>query len=251
MKAHLLWTLSAVALDSVISLVGAVTLALRPDTLRKILGTLTSFGAGSMLGAAFFDLLPEAFRKTGKSPEWICANTLLGLVAFVVIERFLCWSHADAPQEGSRSTLGPLVLISLGLHNFLDGVLIAASFSAGIHLGLITTAAILCHEIPKELGDFAVLVHSGYTPRKALLYNFLSALASVAGALATLVLSSSITGFVPLMIPFTVGGFLFIGCRLLFELSEHQGRKGAILQVLSFGLGVGVMAALVSLLGTV
>src|SRR5258708_5538191 len=171
MKSQLLWTLSAVALDSVVSLVGAFTLTLKPDTLKRILGVLTSFGAGSMLGAAFVDLLPEAFRQTGKSPEWICGNTLLGLVTFVVIERFLCWTHVDAPPEGTPSPLGPLVLISLGLHNFLDGVLIAASFSAGILVGLVTTPAVLFHELPEELGDFPVLFHNGVPPTGGLRCN--------------------------------------------------------------------------------
>ena len=107
-----------------------------------------------------------------------------------------------------------------------------------------TTAAIFFHEIPKELGDFAVLVHSGFTPRRALLFNFLSALTSIAGAIVAYFLSSALSGFTVVMLPFTAGGFIFIGCRLLFELEEHGSRRAGLLQLATFALGIGVMAAI-------
>lgn len=244
MNANLAWALGAVVLDSLISLVGAVTLAFNPRTLQKVLGALASFGAGSLLGAALLDLLPEAFGAAQAKPTTVCLYVLVGLVAFVVIERALSWSHHSAPEAGIRSAIGPVLLVGMGLHNFLDGALIASAFSSGFRAGLVTTAAIFFHEIPKELGDFAVLVHSGFTPRRALLFNFLSALTSIAGAIVAFFLSSTLSGFTVVMLPFTAGGFIFIGCRLLFELEEHGSRRAGLLQLGTFALGIGVMAAI-------
>ena len=178
--------LIAVGLVSLVSLIGIAALAWRADFLRKILFLLISVAAGALLGDAFIHLIPEAFEGAD-NPLHISLLLLGGFLSFFILEKLLNWHHVhtDEPllaEEHARiHPVGHLVLISDGFHNLVDGVAIGAAFMVSVEVGIATTLAILLHEIPQEIGDFALLVHAGFSRAKALLLNLLSAASAFVG----------------------------------------------------------------------
>lgn len=244
------WALLAVSATSLVSLVGLGVLAWRRGRGERVSSLLTSFAAGSLLGAAFLDLLPHALEARSEASGTPFIQVLAGFVAFFLLERFLYWYHSQAAHEDRPpSVLGPLILLGDGLHNLLDRFVIGAAFMEDVGTGVVAAAAVFVHEIPQELGDFGVLLHTGLSPAKALAYNALSALTSLAGALLSTWVAHAVQGFAATMVALTAGGFLFIGTRLLFEL-EHEGRfargfaeLGALLA------GMGALGALSRLMG--
>lgn len=231
------WALGAVLLVSVVSFAGFFLLFLRAEALKPILGYLTAFAAGTMLAVAFLDLLPESRGRMSLA--------LAGVVVFFALERFLYWYHCLGGHHcDEHAHLGPLMLIGDGIHNFLDGVILAVTFMTDASLGLVTTIAVIAHEVPQELGDFGALLHTGMKPKKALALNFLSALAALAGAGAALAAESWIQNLSDFLLPIAAGGFVFIGSRLLYDLHhERQARRG-VLQMASLLAGVGIIALL-------
>ena len=181
MAHEIAYTIISVFIISLIALIGIFALALKKEFLSKVTLILVAFAAGALLGAVFFDLIPES--NFDSAPLFI----LIGIIVFFCIERFIHWHHCHDKECEFKTTkaMGYLNLIGDAVHNFADGVIIAAAYLTNISLGMITTIAIAAHEIPQEIGDFAILIHSGFTRKKALLYNFLSALASVFGAIIT------------------------------------------------------------------
>jgi zinc and cadmium transporter len=239
------WALGAVIAVSLVSFVGALSLAIREQALHKLLNYFVSFAAGAMLGVAFLDILPEAVQ-IATIPS-IAFYALLGLVVFYILERFLYWYHCHGGKCESHGALGPLVLLGDGIHNFLDGLIIGTAFIVNIPLGVITTLAVVLHEIPQELGDFGALIYSGFSKGKALFYNFLSALTAVLGAVVAFVASNQATSFTAVLLPISFGGFLFIGTRMLFDL-HHESRFGrALLQLVFLLIGISLMGVLTSL----
>ncbi|MEK6807510.1 MAG: ZIP family metal transporter [Nanoarchaeota archaeon] len=223
MDLALLQILIAVGIVSLISFVGALALVVRKD-LNKILSYLVSFAAGSMLGAAFLDLLPGALAAQTK---YVFEITLLGIILFFIIELYFHWHHHHTHSEGQHvHALGYLNLIGDASHNFIDGMIIAASFMVSFPLGIITTIAVIAHEIPQEIGDFGILIYSGFSKAKALFFNFLTALTAVLGALLTFFASEFIKGFTAYLIPFAAGAFIYMAAvDLMPELHKHGGRK--------------------------
>jgi zinc and cadmium transporter len=238
-------TLLAVAVVSAVSLVGAVTLVLRPQVLQRGLLVLISFAAGALLGDAFIHLLPE----TAGSPEGLSMGTslsvLAGLMGFFVLEKVLHWHHAHLPSEEVLHPVAVTNLIGDGLHNFVDGTIIAGSFLVSPQLGLATAVAVAVHEIPQELGDFGILIHAGLKPRRALALNFASSLAAFAGALGLLAMSSVVSGLSDILVPFTAGGFVYIASTdLLPELHREPEAGKSLVQLVGLIAGIAFMAAL-------
>ena len=242
-------SLTAVVLVGLVSLVGATTLVgasarLTSGWLKHVLIVLVAFAAGALLGDAFLHLLPETVEKTGELGLSTSLAVLAGVSAFFVLEKGLHWHHSHIGHEETVHPVAITNLIGDGLHNFLDGAIIAASFTVSPQLGVATAVAVAVHEIPQELGDFGILVHSGLTPRRALALNFASSLAAIAGAVATLAFAPVET-IESAMVPFTAGAFIYIASTdLMPEIHKEPEPLKSVIQLLAFGCGVGVMAAL-------
>ncbi len=222
------------------SFVGVLTLALSQKFLSKILMSLVSLSAGTMLAAALLHLLPESIEVLGNTLPF--QLTLLSFIGFFVLERFLHWRHCHDKDHLTKHTMGTMNLIADGIHNFLDGVLIAASFATGGGLGLIATLAIAMHEIPQEIGDFGVLLHSGFTRKKALLYNLLVSLTAIAGGILGYIASHTMTQFASYLIPIAAGGFIYISASdLIPELKHETSTKRTIAMIATFLFGVVIM----------
>jgi zinc and cadmium transporter len=241
-------TIVSVVIVSLIAFVGIVILIVREGLLQRVVPILVSFAVGALLGDALFHILPELAEDGGITVaiSWVMAGAILG---FFVLEKFIHMHHRlEAPAHGHIHPVAMTNLLGDGLHNFVDGAIIAGSYLASTSLGIATTAAVVLHEIPQEMGDLGVLVHAGLTPRRALLFNFLTALTAVAGAIITLLLEDTIGGVVRPMLALSAGGFIYIaGSDLIPELHKSTEFRVSVVQFLGIAAGFGVMAALLSL----
>ena len=240
------YTMVSVILVSLISLVGVFTLSFGMDRLKKMLLYMVSFAVGGLFGDAFIHLLPEAFEKMGIN-VLTSSGVLLGVILFFILEKFLRWQHCHVPT--SHDHPHPFVTINLiggTAHNIIDGMVIAASYVVSIPVGIATTVAVIFHEIPQEIGHFGILVHGGFPVPKALLFNFLSALASCLGALLVLIIGPHCTAFSLYLLPVTAGGFLYIaGSDLIPEIHQHDTTATqSFKQLMCIMLGIGVMMLL-------
>ena len=235
----------AVVIISALSLVGAITLVLRPATLQRILPTLISFAAGALLGDAFLHLIPE-MAESERGLDTTASFALVGgVMTFFVLEKILHWHHAHVPSEEVLHPVAATNIVGDALHNFVDGGIVAGAFLVDPALGIATALAVALHEIPQELGDFGILIHAGLKPRRALTLNLLSGLAALAGALVTLLIAGNTEGFEHLLVAVTAGGFIYIASTdLLPELHKEPEAGKSLIQLLGLVGGVAVMAAL-------
>ena len=237
-----LYSLISVFIVSLISLIGVLTLSISLEKLRKILIFLVSFSAGALLGDAFLHILPEINQEVG-----FTSNTAVlmfgGLMLFFILEKYVHWTHCHEPlSEKHPHHLATMNLVGDGLHNFLDGLIIAASYLVSIPLGIATTLAIVLHEIPQEIGDFGVLIHSGYTKTKALWYNMLSAWIAVLGTIIGLVLKDFSGSLSAKILPIAAAGFIYIATAdLIPELHKETKMSRSLLQIFSLVAGFIVM----------
>lgn len=240
-----IYTIVSVVIVSAVSLIGVFTLSMGIDRMRKWLLYLVSFAAGGLLGDAFIHLLPEVFEESD-AIGLISFYILVGFIIFLILEKIIFWRHCHLPTtETHPHPVGAINLIGDSFHNLIDGAIIAGSFMISIPVGIATTVAVILHEIPQEMGDFSILIHAGYTKAKALFFNLISAVISVLGAVATLMIGESVEHVTTFLIPFTIGGFIYIAAvDLIPEIrrEEHTGRS--LLQLLYFLLGIGIMALL-------
>jgi len=237
----LFWILASTFLVSLISLVGIFTLAIKDNLLHKVLFCLIGFSAGALIGSAFLHILPECLENNKSTA--VFSYLILGIIIFFIMERFLHWRHCHEEGACKTHTFTYLTLVGDGFHNFVDGMVIAASFMVSIHLGLVTTLAIILHEIPQELSDFAVLVYGGFTKRKALLFNFISALMAMIGALIGYFINDYIQGFSNFILPLTAGGFIYIATSdLIPELHKENDLRRSMAAFFAFLLGILFMA---------
>jgi len=233
------WIVVSGVAMSAIALVGSVTLLLRRETLARITLTLVALAAGSLLGGAFFHMLPAALAG-GMVPTVLFGWTALGFVAFFVLEQFLHFHHCHEPEADCREPLGYLILLGDGLHNFLGGLAIGGIFLVDPRLGLLAWVAAALHEVPQELGDFGVLVHGGWPRGKALLFNLLSGLTFLVGGLVAYAASSAVD--VSFLIPFAAGNFLYIGATdLVPELHRHATSGRRVEHAAAFVAGLGLL----------
>jgi zinc and cadmium transporter len=235
---------ASIAIVSLVSLVGVITLALNAKHLHKWLLVFVSFSAGTLLGDAFLHLLPEAVETYGFGIETSLAF-LSAFLVFFILENGVKWhhhhhfaDHADAHSFGYMNVFGD------ALHNFLDGIIIAGSYLVSVPLGIATTIAVILHEIPQEIGDFGVLLESGFSKKKAIAFNFGSALVAIIGGIVGIVFTSSIVGFSGFLLPFTAGAFTYIAATdLLPEVHDHKVMTVAV-HLIAIILGIALMAGL-------
>ncbi len=246
------WTLSllSVVAVSLVSLVGLATLSLDEARIRRLATVLVSFAVGALLGDAFLHLIPEAFAD-GATARRSSLLVLGGMLLFFVLEKLLRHEHGPLhlqshPAARGRPELAAINVAGDAIHNFIDGVLIGASYLASPALGLTTTVAVLFHEIPQELGDFGVLIHSGLGVRRAVLLNLASASAAIVGTVAALLAGATAGGTVAdLLVPVTAGGFVYIAAAdLIPELQHDRSLRGLVVQASLVSLGIAAMALL-------
>ncbi|MDO8265227.1 MAG: ZIP family metal transporter [Candidatus Parcubacteria bacterium] len=233
---------------SLISFVGVFTLFLKGGILDRILLILVSFSAGALMGDSFFHLIPEAIEKTGiegNSLLIVFLYVIAGFCVFFVLEQFIRWHHHHTMEHPEIVPFSYLILISDGLHNFIDGLIIAGSFIVSFPVGLATVFAVIFHEIPQELGNFGVLIYGGFGKKKALILNFLSAIIAILGGIVGFVLFKTIGGSILFLLPFAAGNFIYIACSdLIPEIkSRKTDMKTSLIHFLVFFLGIMLMLA--------
>lgn len=230
-------------IGSVGALIGGLVLLSREQFIKKISHFIASFAAGVLLGAAFFDLLPEALHEAEGKEANILLWTLLGIILFFLIERFIHWFHHHEEyhihEDESKTTI-PLIVIGDTVHNFIDGVVIAATFMTSIPLGIVTAVAVFAHEVPQEIGDFGLLLHKGLARNKIILINIASAAVSVIAAVITYSLGNVLELYIPMLLALTAGFFIYIASSDLIPEIHHERRKGFAL-VESILLIVGIL----------
>lgn len=244
------WIGASLGLVSLISLVGAVYLLWQQKRVERWTPIMVGFATGALLAVSLFDLMPESFKLLdGTASIYI----LGGLMLFLVFEQVLHLHHehrGDCDDCKPKRVAGYSILLVDGLHNFLDGVLIASAFMANPALGLATTVAVVVHEIPQELGDYAVLVHSGFKPVQALGWNFISALVAMVGGLFGYFFLNSAEKLTPYFVAVGAGGLLYIALvDLLGEIRAHNKTSERWAQLVAMGVGLAVLLIVMRIYG--
>jgi zinc and cadmium transporter len=250
MPAILVQPLGSALLVSLISLVGLALTPISERTLRQGLFILVSLAAGALLGDALIHLLPEAYVRAGEAAAvGVSLTALAGIFAFFVLEKFLRWRHYHNTNGGHAvDPVGPMNLLADGVHNFVDGIAIGASYLVSPAVGVATTLAVLLHEIPQEIGDFGILLHAGFSKPRALLFNFLSGCAALVGTLIVVVPGFDPEVLAAAILPFTAGMFLYIaGSDLVPDLQREQAPAKSLLQLLAMCVGAGLMLGLLAI----
>lgn len=241
----LLWIILATLLDGLIAFAGILTLLWSETRIRKIVKVLVAFSAGALLGGAFLHLLAESIEQIPKIQAF--QLVLVGFVLFFLIEKFLHWHHC---HEGKCEVhpVSYLILFGDAVHNFIDGLVIAAGFLVNPAFGIVTTLLIMGHEFPQELGDFGVMLYAGMEKKKALILNFLAQLTAVLGGVSGYFLSLSV-GSVSFLLPFAAGGFIYIAASdLTPELHKEKSLSKSMVSFAFLLIGMGFMLALKLLL---
>lgn len=239
------YSLVSVFIVSIVSLIGLITFSMNAKKLNAWLIYLVSFSAGALFGDAFLHLLPEVMKQN----EFRIATSgfiLFGIFLFFVTEKIIHFQHYHSHgKKGHVHSFAIMNLIGDGFHNFLDGLIIGASYIISIPVGTATTIAVVLHEIPQEIGDFGVLLHGGFSKTRAMFFNFLSAVFAIFGAFVSLIVSSYVENIQVFIVPMAIGGFIYIaGSNLIPELHKEFTVKKAIIELLTFALGIFVMVAL-------
>ncbi len=248
------YTLIAVIIVSSITIFAAAPFLLKKQVSQHLLIFLLSFSVGTLLATVFLHFVPEIFTHLSEdgTPAFLLPALLViaGFLMFFLLERLVHWHHnkdctsEKEPGHAHAYHLAPINLIGDGVHNFIDGMVIAASFLVSIPTGIASTIAIIAHEIPQELADMGVLLYAGMERRKAIFYNFLAGAVAVLGAVIALFLANFADNFVGFMLPIAAGSFLYIAAsNLVPELHRHCGMKDTILHVFAILLGVALMVA--------
>ncbi|MCD6371470.1 MAG: ZIP family metal transporter [Candidatus Aenigmarchaeota archaeon] len=223
-------------LISLIAFIGLFSLLIRKKSLEKIILGLVGLSAGTLMGGAFIHLLPEAMETTENAGMWVIA----GFTLFYLVEKFLQWHHC----REHKHTIGYINLIGDLIHNFTDGLILAATYITNVNLGIITTFIIALHEIPQEIGDFGVLVYSGFERKRALILNFLVALSVIVGGVIGYFGSMFIKDLAKLLVPIAAGGFVYISASdLIPEIRRETKIKKSLFIFLVFVLGILIMLA--------
>lgn len=247
-------------IGSVFSLIGGIFLLIKEKKTLKYSHFLAAFAAGTLLGTVFFDLLPEGVEEAEHIAEKLGVQTniffwtLTGILGFFLLERFIHWFHHhqhEFEDEPVKPTV-PLIILGDSVHNFIDGVVIAATFLVSIPLGIVTTLAVAAHEIPQEIGDFGLLLHKGLKREKVLLINIGSALTAVVGALISFWVGERIETSLPILLAITAGFFIYIAASDLIPEIHHENRKGfAIVETALMFAGVATIWIFITLLESI
>ncbi len=211
------WIVSASLLGGVLSVLAAALFALNANT--RWIGMLVSYAIGALLGAVFLDILPEAFSLT-TNVTLVSGTVLLGILMFFTLEKVFIWRHCHhdhcelhephdiAGNDHGRS--GTIIIIGDTFHNFVDGIIIAAAFLTDLHLGLATALAIIAHEIPQEVGDFAILLHSGYSKLRAFQLNLISSFATLVGGIIAYFALQDTQDFMPYLLALAASSMIYV-----------------------------------------
>jgi len=244
----LLWIIGFSLIGGLLSVVFASSFLLLSEKSRNIaVPHLVSFAIGALLGASLLGLIPHALDpEFGVDPHNIGLTLLLGLLSFFILEKLVLWRHchhdhcdAHDPEsvghnhDNKAKAAGTLILVGDAIHNFVDGILIAAAFLTDTHLGIVTALAIAAHEIPQELGDFVILLHSGYSRKKALLFNVLSSLGTVVGAVIAYFLLADMQQLLPYILVIAASSFIYIAVADLIPGLHHKVKPSETLQQIS------------------
>jgi len=242
----LTWILAATVAGGVLSVIAAAALAL--NARASWVPVLISYAVGTLLGAVFLDLLPQAFERAD-SLEGMAITILAGILLFFVMEKLVLWRHCHVEQcEAHDPPLAPhhdhgrsgtMIMIGDTFHNFVDGVLIAAAFLANHELGIVTAIAIIAHEIPQEVGDFLILLHSGYSKGRALIFNLLSSAAMVLGGAIGYLALQSVEHWIPPLLGLAAASMLYVSVAdLIPGLHKRPELLATLQQVVLITLGV-------------
>jgi len=241
------YSLLSIFLVSFISFIGLLTFSLNEKTLRKVLLYFVSFSVGGLLGDAFIHLLPESIKLN--NDFFLAFYILSGIIISFIVEKFIQWRHCHILT--SRDHPHPFALMNLigdSVHNFIDGLIIGASYMTSLQIGIATTLAVIMHEIPQEIGDFAVLIHGGFKRNKALFLNFITALAAVGGTLTSLFIGSYVESLTNFLLPFAVGSFIYIASSdLIPELHKETKPLKSFIQLVCLFFGIAIMFLFISL----
>jgi zinc and cadmium transporter len=241
----LLWIVAASIVGGVLSVLLAALFALNARV--HWVNALVSYAIGALLGAVFLDILPEAI-ESASSPAAVSGTVLFGILLFFTLEKLLLWRHChhdrcevhELHDYGSHSRSGTLIVIGDTFHNFVDGVIIAAAFLADVKLGIVTSLAIIAHEIPQEVGDFMILLHSGYSKAGAFLVNLASSLAMLAGGVLSYFALQSMQSFVPTLLALAAASMIYVAVAdLIPGLHKRIRLRDTLEQVGLIGAGVG------------
>lgn len=229
-------------LVSLLSFSGILFLSMRAAQLQRIIFILVSFAVGALFGNTFFMLIPESFAMI-ESSQKIGLLIVSGLIVMFILEKFIHWHHChNVSHEHDAAPLGYISLVTDSLHNFTDGVLIAAAWMASPEVGIATTIAVVIHEIPQEISDFGVLLHAGFSKRKALFLNFIAACAAILGAVITVLLGSYTEQLIVFILPFAAGGFIYLaGSDLIPELHRESNVRKSWIQLTAILAGLMLM----------
>jgi len=237
-----LYTLVATILVSLSSFIGIFTISLNEKTLHKVLTILVAYSAGTILGAALFDLLPEAVELVDET--LVYPIIAFGFVFFLLLERTLYWYHGhghghELEEEGITKDFAYLNLLGDFVHNFIDGMIIAASFTNSVTIGVSAAIAVMFHELPQEMGDYGILVYAGMERRRALILNFLAAVSVVVGGVFGSFFIGAVDNLEGYMVAFSAGAFIFLSAsELIPEMHEKNDRGRALIQLLVLILGM-------------
>jgi zinc and cadmium transporter len=244
----LLWIIIATVANGFVALIGAVTLGLKENTLKKLLLILVAFSAGALLSGALLHLMVESFEHLAATTAFI--YFIIGFVVFFLVEKFLYWHHCHKSGVCEVHPYTYLILFGDGIHNFIDGLVIAVSFVVNAGFGTVTTFLIIAHEIPQEMGNFGILVYGGMRKMRALVYNFISQLTCVIGGIVGFFAATSIQPLVPFLLPFAAGGFIYIAASdLIPELHRESDLRKSMLTFIFFLIGIAFLAGMKLIFG--
>lgn len=230
----------------ILSLILVSVFLLNQKAMQKLSFYLVSFAAGALLAAGFTDTLPEAVEL---NPHSFILTTGFIAVFFVIERIFLEIHHHDKKEGEGRKIPIPLLLFGDALHNFIDGISIASSFVVGAPIGILTSLAVFAHEIPHELGDFALLIQAGYKRKKVLLFNLLTGVISFGGAFLGFYLSQTLSSLIPILLSITSANFIYLALSdLIPQIHEYEGKKQTVLHTISFLFGITAIIVLGTLL---
>lgn len=237
----LAWIIGFSMLGSVGALALAGTYLLFPERIRQtLIPCLISYATGTLLGAAFLGLLHHALDLAPAVS--VLSTALAGILAFFLLEKIVIWRHCHDAECETHANAGPLLLVGDALHNFIDGFAIAAAFIVSIPIGVTTALAVFAHELPQEVGDFAILLESGYTRRRALWYNLLSGLSTLPGALLAYYSLTEAQSFTPYVMALSAASFIYIAIAdLIPSLHQRSELKQSIRQLILILFGIGTI----------
>lgn len=251
----LAWIVVASIFGGALSVTGAAIFALNART--HLIGSLVSYAIGALLGAVFLDILPEAIRLSPNSTT-VSATVLGGILLFFILEKLVLWRHChhdhceahephpDPAHDHGRS--GMMIMVGDTFHNFVDGIIIAAAFLTDIQLGIVTSLAIIAHEIPQEVGDFAILLHSGYSKLRAFQVNLLSSFATVVGGVLGYLTLQTMQSWTPSLLALAASSMIYVAVAdLIPGLHKRTQLRDTIQQVALIGLGIGTVVLMNSI----